>query len=103
MFGLFFVLKFVKLSVGNVFHTECVIFFASFYLWVFQSSLGTSLIESTCLKESTFTNKGQREMKQFAKLKCLMCYTEFLMNRSQWCLVSSFYQVFVRFLLGLRY
>ena len=76
MFGLFFVLYFVKLLVAMVimaFRLDvlyrmshgssplipfCFFLFLSFFL---RFGVLLNLIESTCLKESTFTNKGQRD------------------------------------------
>ena len=83
MFGLFFVLYFVKLSVGimafrlNVLHrmshgSSPMIPFCFFLFVIFLSGLGYNLIESTFLEESTFTNKGQRDQ-TVLKIRMLQC------------------------------
>ena len=71
MFGLFFVLYFVKLPAGNRFQSECVIqdvlwiwpndsFLLLFIFEFFVRVWDAYFIESICLKISTFTNKVQR-------------------------------------------
>ena len=69
---------------------------------LFYKVWGIRLIESTYLKESTSQIKV-REMKLFVKLKWFNVLYRISYGSSRMMLFSSFYQVFVSVLPGLRY